>query len=147
MGIEALVGKVIIKIDSSWDELLFHCADDTHYRMYHAQDCCESVSVEDICGDLDDLLLSPVIKAEEVVKSPQYLTIMERLQIAAKNRDMTIEQLVAARLIGAALEIEVGESETWTFYKIDTLKGGVTIRWYGTSNGYYSETVDFEVIE
>ena len=37
------------------------------------------------------------------------------------------------------------ESQTWTFYNIQTNNTCATIRWWGTSNGYYSESVHISV--
>lgn len=117
VNVNILVGKTITKIDDSKKVLIFYTDDNRIYKMYHEQDCCESVYIEDICGELNDLIGTPIVMAEEVTNRKEY-----------ENFD--------------ALE-EYDESYTWTFYKFATAKGYVTIRWYGTSNGYYSESVDF----
>jgi hypothetical protein len=116
--IAELIGKTLTEIVGSvGDEQITFVADDgTSWRMYHGQDCCESVTVEDIAGDLSDLIGSPILQAEE----------------ATSNENPP------------GVKPEYHESFTWTFYKLATAKGYVTVRWYGQSNGYYSESVNFE---
>ena len=114
-----LLGKTLLSADKvARDEIIFTTTGNETYRLYHQQDCCESVEIEDICGDLADLIGSPILEAEEVSNST--------------DPPKTI------------IEDYSGQSWTWTFYKLRTAKGAVTIRWYGESNGYYSETADFE---
>ncbi len=111
-GIEIILGKTLTRIDKTEDRIVFADSDGEEYVMYHDQDCCEGVSIDDIAGDLDDLIGSPILRAEE-----------------SSNRDNP--------------PTENTESHTWTFYHLATIKGYVTIRWYGESNGYYSESVSF----
>lgn len=110
-----LIGKTLVKVDvdNLKDEIIFHCTDESVYKMYHEQDCCESVTIDDICGDINDLTGQPILVAEE-----------------RSNSGNT----------------EYG-SETWTFYTIRTVKASVDIKWWGESNGYYSEGVDFVQIK
>jgi len=116
-----LLGKTLTSVIVSEDKesIKFTCSDGDVFNQLHYQDCCEGVTVEDICGDLSDLIGHPILIAEEVINEQD--TNPEGVNIP-----------------------EYQESFTWTFYKLDTIKGGVTIRWYGESNGYYSESVSFD---
>lgn len=110
--LKGLVLKEVERTTGHDEELIFRTECGKAFRMYHQQDCCESVTIEDIVGDLKDLVGSPILTAEERSNS------------------------------GA--DSDNYGSETWTFYELATIKGSVTIRWYGASNGYYSESVDFQ---
>lgn len=124
-AISDMVGKTFVKVKQEGDEIKFVLEDGTYFVMYHCQDCCEDVFIDTITGDLSDLENTPILVAEE------------------RNAD---DEIAAQKLLGLWKEKEhfSQESETWTFYTFRTLKGSVDIRWYGTSNGYYSESVDVE---
>jgi len=49
--------------------------------------------------------------------------------------------LLAEEVSNDAPAPEYADSYTWTFYKFATVKGYVTLKFLGQSNGYYSETV------
>jgi hypothetical protein len=131
-----LAGLTIVSMDSgirtTWDEqtratvlrplkfpktgdveIRFHTACGRVFRMYHEQDCCESVVLEEIIGDLRDLLDTPIV--------------------------------VASMDEGEYKSDETGDDQ-WTFYTLRTHKGTVTLRWHGSSNGFYSTSVDFDEV-
>ena len=60
-----MVGKTFTRVKSSGDTLVFE-NDTDRYVFFHMQDCCESVGIEDIVGDLSDLEGEPLLIAEEV---------------------------------------------------------------------------------
>ena len=129
-----LIGKTMASVENVNDEeIMFTTDDGRRYKLYHSQDCCESVSVESIVGDLTDLAGTPILLAEEVSYSAE--------------EDLPVEERVRLQLERAGKpDYYYEDSHTWTFYKFATIKGYVDIRWLGTSNGYYSESVDFEEV-
>lgn len=64
-NVSELIGKTFTSIEKSETEIVFHSTDGLKYKMYHEQECCESVAIEDINGDLNDLIGAPVLIAEE----------------------------------------------------------------------------------
>lgn len=60
-----MLGLVFESIEASEYEIIFHAQSGQTFRMYHEQDCCEAVYVEDIAGDLADLINTPLLRAEE----------------------------------------------------------------------------------
>lgn len=109
-----LLGKTLIEIKGreGHHAMEFYASNGDRYIMHHDKSCCERVYVEDICGDLEDLIGHPLLEASEET-----------------NRDNP--------------KPDSDDLFLWTFYKLATIKGSVTIRWYGESNGYYSVEVDF----
>ena len=133
---ESLVGQTIVElialttdnkgnlvecvVGAETEVLILKTASGDYYRLYHEVDECDHDAwLEDVTGDMDDLLNSPIITAYE----------------SSSSND-------AAPIIPPPNDRMHDDSWTWTFYRIQTAKGCITMRWYGTSNGYYSESVD-----
>ena len=114
---DELLGRTLYKVEADGEVLTLYLSNTNYVRFQHHQDCCESVYIEDICGDLDDLVGAPLVEAEEV-------------------SDYDADPVDGS-----------DESYTWTFYRFRTRKGSVTVRWYGSSNGYYSESVSVEFVD
>ena len=117
-GMAQMLGKTFVQVTGAVGnfDLLFETANGERFMFSHQQDCCERVDINDIVGDLEDLVGEPLLLAEEV---------QGETPVDFNEREY--------------------ESVTWTFYKFATRKGYVDVRWLGESNGYYSEGVDLFV--
>lgn len=117
-----LVGQTITSVNQTSNEITFYTDAGYEYLMHHEQSCCESVFIEDIVGDLQDLVGQEIVVAEE-------RTSTEKQEWENKEPSEYYE-----------------DSFLWTIYTIGCFKTSVDIRWYGSSNGYYSESVSFKRI-
>lgn len=144
--VEDLVGMTILEIiglKSGSDTVKFVTSEGRTFQMHYYQDCYANCTVEDVIGDINDLIGVPLTMAELVISGePDASTITERKADYEKRKAEKGEDFYS---YGPTPENGwKDESETWSFYKFATVKGYVTIRWYGSSNGYYSETTTFE---
>jgi hypothetical protein len=115
MSFDVLKGKTLksVVVNDDKNEVRITTDDGEEYLMWHSQDCCEHVQLTEIIGDLQDLVGTPILEAEE-----------------STNEDDLPE--------------DHDDACQWTFYKLGTIKGHLTLRWLGESNGYYSIDVSFK---
>lgn len=116
--LDSLVGDTVVEvlgIKQYSEEVRLRTSSFREFVFFHVQDCCEHVRLEEWDGDPQDLVGARVLFAEEATNSGS----------------------------GGDTESYGGdmESYTWTFYRIGTDRGVVTLRFLGDSNGYYSEEV------
>lgn len=132
---KTLEGKVFTEVVVIGNEKIIFKNENEYYEMLHEQDCCEGVTIDSINGndnpsdfqkEIEVLIGNPILKAEEKSNSENPKRYCYRKDVENATEDDWHED----------------ESHTWTFYTLATVKGFVDIRWYGSSNGYYSETVD-----
>jgi len=123
--LDELLGRTIEALYILDVEVFFHMVDGGRYVLRHHTDCCEDVHIEDIDGDPAELAGATVLAFEAPTGE--------------------VFNAIAA-LYGVEDTYQGEESYTWTLYRLDTDKGGLVIRFIGTSNGYYSEEVSFDNI-
>jgi hypothetical protein len=122
---KSIIGKTITKTEYKHEEGsgLIECfiiyTDTFEKFMWYNSECslndC-SIILTRVKGNLDNLLNSPLIKAEE------YIEVEE---LKDKSGD-------------------IYEQITWSIVTLATEKGEVVFSWAGRSNGYYCEEISFE---
>ena len=100
------------------DEVTIKFTDGSCLKFYHRQDCCETVLLEDFDITPEWLIDSKIISVEE--------------RISRSGEEIS--------------HYEWTYSYTWSFYVIKTSSSTMVLRWYGESNGWYSETVDIDYL-
>ena len=110
--LESLNGEILSHVDQLDDEIMLTTVSGREIRIYHSQDCCETVSIEDTEGDWHRLIGKSILECTHDEERngyppPAYPDSWTRTELTFKVDNHT-----------------------------------VVSRWIGESNGYYSESVD-----
>lgn len=68
LGLRSMLGRVFVRVEGAVGdgEMVFVADNGARFMFAHEQDCCEHVRIEDLVGDLQDLVGEPLLMAEEV---------------------------------------------------------------------------------
>jgi hypothetical protein len=113
--IEDVLHEICIFAQRFNDKVIFIFANGCFFTIAHEQEVTEDVTLVDMNGDLDDFIFYPLLLCE------------------TRTSNVPEEQLTR------------DSSETWTFHTLRCLGGSLDLRWFGSSNGYYSETAEVTV--
>lgn len=120
-----------VKVDKNKETTTFCFEDEKRVaRFYHEQDCCEEVyiyqtNIDESCHGKTIVSIVELIGDEYATKNEQQTVIHD------KEKHKTVPY----------------ECETWTRYEIELDDGSkMFMLWHGVSNGYYSESVNFNWI-
>lgn len=100
-------GHKLLDVRYTSEELLLF-TDGGTFVLYHEQDCCEHVVLDQTSGFTTTCLG---------------------------------EQIVSAGYVSSEGGDTEWGTETWTFYRVETNSMSLDIKFHGSSNGYYSESV------
>jgi hypothetical protein len=116
-SVEELVGKKIVDLAENHEgDLTFTMSDGSIYEMGYVPDCCATCVVESGLDDLKAMIGQKLVAVTED---------------SSKETPADVKQEYTP------------ESQTWTFYTFRSNKATAQLRWFGSSNGYYSESVTF----
>lgn len=130
--IKRLIGKTLTHFEliqhrqGDFRDLIIFIEDNgTQWGVYHNWECAEPVT---IVSNLSAIINLPITQAEAI----------HNIQQDVNSEDVNY-------IPDLDKYARPTRSQTW-IYKLGTQKGSVIIRWYGKSNGYYSEEVLFNKI-
>lgn len=121
-ALEKLKGQTVVEIDGmkeGSEEVTLKTKEGNTLVLRYEHDCCASCSICQVDGDPMDLLGAKLLMCETVTGAS--IGVDEDLDESGNDPGEY-------------------DSHTWTFVKFASVHGYVTLRWYGSSNGYYSES-------
>lgn len=77
--LKEFMGRVIKEIEGEKgsERLIFHFEEGRSLKMYHEADCCEAVWLEDVTGEMSDLIDTPIVVAEMWTEEGEPMTAGE----------------------------------------------------------------------
>jgi hypothetical protein len=112
--LDELNGLLVKHIDCDDEQLIIEVEDGRRFSFCHEQDCCESVSVYSVDGNLKELQGKKLVRIDCDNVDPDDYVLGEHV-----------------------------DSYTFTNVRFITDEQTSLVRWFGESNGYYGEGISF----